>query len=366
MMLVAVWAMGEDDQRAPAGISEMMRGAADRRDKRDLEGRRLRGDVKAHLFGRPAEPVKVGRFRVEKKLGEGGMGKVYAAIDTMSDRKVALKIIESDDGQGRARIQREAKVMSELCHPNVAVVFEVGPFEDGMYLAMEFIDGVTLREWLETPRAWEEVLAALLQAAEALDAAHGVRVIHRDFKPDNVMIDGDGHVSLLDFGLAKPMPEATSVEVALSAMKTALTRPGARLGTPGYMAPEQVLGKTVDARADVFAFCVTAYEALFGCFPFAGDSPERVMLCVLRGEVTPPPESTEAPEAVRAVLLRGLSKEPEDRPGSMREVVQGLLSRPERALVATRAPDREDDEPGILTLLGRLVLVLLRRLVGRR
>jgi len=359
-------AMGTDDRRAPAGISEMMRGAADRQDKRDVEGRRLRGDVRAQLFGKPAEPVKVGRFRVQEKLGEGGMGKVYAAIDTMSGRKVALKVIESDDGQGRARIQREAKVMSELCHPNVAVVYEVGPFEEGMYLAMEFIDGVTLREWLETPRAWEEVLAALLQAAEALEAAHGVRVIHRDFKPDNVMIDDDGHVSLVDFGLAKPLPEATSIELALSTMKTALTRPGARLGTPGYMAPEQVLGQPVDARADVFAFCVTAYEALFGSFPFGGDSPERVVLSVLRGEVTLPPEDTEVPETVREVVLRGLSKEPEDRPASMKEVVEGLLARPERALVSTRAPDGGGDEPGILALLGRLFVVLLKRLVGRK
>jgi serine/threonine protein kinase len=359
-------AMGTEDQRAPAGISEMLRGAAKRGDKRDVEGRRLRGDVKAHLFGKATEPVKVGRFRLQERLGAGGMGQVYAAIDTHSDRKVALKIIESDDGQGRARIQREARVMSELSHPNVGVVYEVGAFEEGMYLAMEFISGVTLRQWLETPRGWDEVLAALLQAADALAAAHGVRVIHRDFKPDNVMIDEDGHVSLLDFGLAKPMPEATSVELALSTMKTALTRPGARLGTPGYMAPEQVLGKTVDARADVFAFCVTAYEALFGRFPFAGDSPERVVLSVLRGEVTPPPEHTEVPETVREAVLRGLSKDPEDRPGSMAEVVQGLLARPERALVATRAPDRGDAEPGILALLGRLVLVLLKRLVGRR
>jgi serine/threonine protein kinase len=248
----------------------------------------------------------------------------------------------------------------------VAAVYEVGPFEEGMYLAMEFIDGVTLRAWLETPRGWEEVLAALLQAAGALGAAHGVRVIHRDFKPDNVMIDEDGHVSLLDFGLAKPMPAATSVELALTAMKTALTRPGARLGTPGYMAPEQVLGKTVDARADVFAFCVTAYEALFGSLPFAGDSPERVMLSALRGEVTPPPQSTEVPETVREVVLRGLSKEPEDRPATMKEVVEGLLAPPERALVPTRAPDRGDSEPGILALLGRLVIVLLKRLVRRK
>jgi len=358
--------MATDDRRSPAGISEMMRGAAERGEKRDVERRRLRGDVKANLFGKPAEPLKVGRFRLQEKLGAGGMGNVYAAIDTQSDRKVALKVIDSTDGQGRARIQREAKVMSELSHPNVAVVYEVGPFEEGMYLAMELIAGVTLRAWLETPRRWEEVLTALLQAADALAAAHGVGVVHRDFKPDNIMIDEDGHVSLLDFGLAKPMPESPSAELAISTMKTALTRPGARLGTPGYMAPEQVLGGRVDARTDVFAFCVTAYEALYRAFPFIGDSPERIALSVLRGEVEPPPEEREVPETVREVVLRGLSKDPDDRPGSMAELVEGLLAAPERALVSTRTPDDDGSEQGIVALLGRLFIALLKRLVGRK
>jgi tetratricopeptide (TPR) repeat protein/predicted Ser/Thr protein kinase len=295
----------------------------------DLEAHRLKASAKEKLFGRPQEAVRIGRFPVLKRLGEGGMGIVYAAYDPELDRKIAIKLIRAEVGEeaageeARARLLREAQALAKLSHPNVIQIYEVGVHREQVYIAMEFVDGETLDEWMRTPQPhdWRSVLAHFVPAGRGLAAAHAVGLVHRDFKPANVLVGADAHVRVVDFGLARRVDErdepGLGSQGSSDALGDALTHAGARLGTPLYMAPEQHLGDEVDARTDQFCFCVALYEALYGERPFIGKTRAALAGAVTRGEIRRPPRGVNVPDWLRRVVVRGLSVRPGDRWPSM-------------------------------------------------
>jgi tetratricopeptide (TPR) repeat protein/predicted Ser/Thr protein kinase len=300
----------------------------------------------------------IGRYVVLYELGSGGMGVVYAAYDPELDRKIALKLLHGDTAspRGRQRLMREAKAIAKLSHTNVVTVHDVGTYEGRVFVAMEFIDGVTLRQWLrERPRAWNEVLDVLVAAGAGLAAAHAADLIHRDFKPDNVLVDRTGRVVVLDFGLARraqsrdddpvsrsgahrirnPSQTGSTDDLALeerleqlasrsSDLDVELTRTGALLGTPAYMAPEQHLGNPVDARSDQFSFCVVLWESVYGLRPFRGDSARTTAVSVVKGALQEPPKGNGVPSWLRRVLGRGLAVDGADRYPDMHALLAAL------------------------------------------
>lgn len=203
----------------------------------------------------------IGRFIIESELGAGGMGVVFAARDPVLDRLVAVKLIRGGGGvTGETRLLREAQALARLTDPNVVTVYEAGIAGSSVYLAMELVDGTTLREWITTPRTWREVVQVYLAAGRGLAAAHAAGMVHRDFKPANVFIDRTGRVKVGDFGLVGAEPSAG--ESAIGAGTTTITNTGNIMGTPAYMAPEQKAGEAIDARADQYAFCKCLREAV--------------------------------------------------------------------------------------------------------
>ncbi|KAB2884356.1 MAG: serine/threonine protein kinase, partial [Kofleriaceae bacterium] len=243
---------------------------------------------------RPVTPAlavagRVDRFLILEKLGEGGMGAVYVAYDTLLDRKVAMKVVRPDRRSSmggispRERLLREAQAMARLSHPNVVAVLEVGELDDDVYLALELVEGTTLKAWMRAQRRpWPEVIAHFVAAGRGLAAAHEAGLVHRDFKPDNVLIGSDGRVRVADFGvvsMSHGQRESSSspspgVEPDASGASDAFTFSGMRVGTPAYMPPEQYEGEAVDARADQFSFCVALWEALYGERPFPPLAPD--------------------------------------------------------------------------------------------
>jgi len=185
----------------------------------------------------------VGRYQIVRRLGAGGMGVVFAARDHELDRMVALKLLRSSDREdAAARLAREGKALAKLVHPNVVTVYDIGHHAGELFIAMELVDGETLRAWLETPRSWREVVRAFVQAARGLAAAHRAGLVHRDFKPDNLLIDRAAHARVTDFGLARATGAADPAPASATRSPDAITRSGALAGTPAYMAPEQLLG----------------------------------------------------------------------------------------------------------------------------
>ena len=282
-----------------------------------------------------ARGATVGRFVVLARLGAGGMGVVYAAYDPELDRKLALKLLAPGlrrRADVRGRVLREAQAMARLQHPNIVAVHDVGVRDDQVWIAMEFIDGETLGAWLKRHRrGWREVLAVLEGAARGLAAAHAAGLVHRDVKPDNVMLSAGGRVRLMDFGLVSargvedaPVPD-DALEVSRSGVARDLTQAGAVMGTPAYMAPEQHLGHVVDARADQFSFCVTAWEALYRQRPFPDEDPRMTVAAVVAGVLRRPPRG-EVPGWLRRVLERGLQPDPERRFADM-DALMGALRR---------------------------------------
>ncbi|MCY0991627.1 serine/threonine-protein kinase [Nannocystis sp. ILAH1] len=289
----------------------------------------------------------IGRYMVLSPLGSGGMGVVYAAYDPQLDRKVALKLLHpeavSASGatqskiDGQERLLREAQAMARLHHPNVVAVHDVGKYDERIFIAMEFVEGGTLKQWLRArPRTRQEVLAVFSQAGRGLQAAHEAGLVHRDFKPDNVLVSDKGRAQVLDFGLAKqtedgerPLPERPTTGGSVS-LNTALTQVGAILGTPAYMSPEQHLGEATDARTDQFSFCVALYEALYGTPPFHGDSMAALATAVLMGEVAEAPRESYArvPPWLRKILLRGLAVDPAERYPSIAALLDDLARDP--------------------------------------
>ena len=329
----------------------------------------------------------LGRYVILGLVGRGGMGEVYAAYDPELDRKVAIKLLRigrtGDDG--RVRLLREAQAIAKLSDPNVVVVYDVGTLGQQIFIAMEFVEGHTLNYWmLAGERAWSEVLKIFAEAGRGLVAAHDKGLVHRDFKPDNVMVGFDGHVRVMDFGLARnvkddkadrsdktvvrtdgangaaagaedaprldprgpasssarrtpmafdsvdidstmalasPAPPSPRTGVPLS---LDLTLTGEMLGTPAYMAPEQFRGHVTDAKTDQFSFCVALYEALYGERPFHGSSFNALSDAVLKGAVREPPPGRDVPAGIRLAVLRGLSVDPNDRWPTMKALLAEL------------------------------------------
>ncbi len=280
-------------------------------------------------------PARLGRFAVLRRLGAGGMGVVYAAYDERLDRRVAIKLLHADRAMGtdgRNRLMREAQAMARLSHPHVVHVYEVGEHDDHIYVVMEFIEGQDLRHWGKTARPWAEVLDAYVQAGRGLAAAHEAGLVHRDFKPGNVMITDAGVVKVLDFGLARSVEmSAEDHRASLGELDhgdlDALTRPGTIMGTPGYMAPEVLRGRTADARSDQFSFCVSLFEAVYGERAFGPANSLASLLSVVRGEIPERPEA-EVPAWLYRVVVRGLQPERRRRHPSM----DALLAQLERHL----------------------------------
>jgi predicted Ser/Thr protein kinase len=299
-----------------------------------IEDRLLRRDLKQRLFGTKV-PVRVSRYEIERRIAQGGMGVVYAARDPELDRKVALKLLLPGKPSGRERMIREAKAMARLSHPNVVTVHEVGTLGDRVFVAMEFVHGPTLREWLEQRRGVEEILGVFRQAAVGLDAAHRVGLVHRDFKPDNVLIGDDGWVKVADFGLAKAadldaVPTEGEAASSPETIHDVLTRTGHLLGTPAYMAPEQFLGRPVGVPGDVFSFCVALYEALTGRRPYAGEDAVAVYDNASAGR-REPLRASGLPAKVIAFVERGLAPDPDARPDSLAAFLEALEADAPRA-----------------------------------
>jgi tetratricopeptide (TPR) repeat protein/predicted Ser/Thr protein kinase len=281
------------------------------------------------MFGVRSEPAQFDHYVILEELGTGGMGVVYAAYDRVLDRKIALKLIKTrHEPQMQTRLEREAKAMAKLAHPNVVQVYAIGDVEGTRFIAMEFVNGVTLRKWLEAPRSPAEILSTFTAAGRGLAAAHGVGLVHRDFKPDNVMVRDDGRVLVMDFGLAGGDLEASMPEFSLDAGSDAMTPSDTLMGTPVYMAPEQWRGAKVSAAADQFGFCVTLYEALYGERPFVADDGAELRTLVSTGTVRPPPRNSGVPTWLRNVILRGLEVEPKARWPSMETLLSAIAKGP--------------------------------------
>ncbi|KFE58525.1 serine/threonine-protein kinase [Hyalangium minutum] len=288
----------------------------------------------AQGVGPLATGTRVGRYVVLGLLGEGGMGRVHVAYDPELDRKVALKLLNPERLRGdsldlaRQRLEREARTMARLSHPHVASLHDVGEYEGQLFLVMEFVEGGTLRKWLaERPRSRREILERFLQAADGLAASHALGIVHRDFKPDNVLLTKPGVVRITDFGLAHAT--AASGEGAVldaSVTSDALTVTGTLLGTLAYGAPEQLRGERGDARSDQFSFCVALYEALNGQRPFEGTTREALLEAMARQAVRP--ERPGVPVWLRSVVRRGLSADPAKRFSSMGELRARLARDP--------------------------------------
>ena len=331
-----------------------------------VQGReRIRAGIRAKLFGdgdpsmedtdvgdsppgrsgsHGEDPERIGRFKVLKRLGSGGMGVVYSAYDPELDRKVAIKLLRPDliaglqGSSGTSRLQREAQAMARLNHPHVATVHEVGTHEEQVFVAMEFVDGGTLREWLETERPHAEVLTKYIDAGSGLAAAHAAGIVHRDFKPDNVMIDREGRVRVMDFGLSRAHGvgeldgtaegSSTTLPRDIDPMATPLTETGAIMGTPAYMAPEQHQGRAADERSDQFTFCVSLYEGLCGVRPFEGKTYPELVANVVAGKIRPAPSGV--PRRLLGVIERGLAVDPAERYPSMDDLLAELRADPAR------------------------------------
>ena len=295
----------------------------------------------------------MGRYVILSRLGAGAMGVVYAAHDLHLGRKVAVKVLRHDENapdnaeRARVRLLREARALAKLSHPNVVAVHDVGTLPDGIFIAMEFVPGKTLQQWLrEEPRTQAQILTAFLDAGAGLAAAHAAGIVHRDFKPQNVLVGEDGRVRLLDFGLARKTadaiksPERSGIRaVGPTLMDLNVTDEGEVLGTPAFMAPEQFMGEGVSPATDQFAFCVALYRALYGQRPFEGDALPELAAAVLEGHVTPAPRGVRIPARVRSALLRGLAVKPEDRFPSMDALLAELraAATPKRWRVAAIA-----------------------------
>ncbi len=288
-------------------------------------------DVGVRLTRGPVA-TRLGRYIILDLLGSGGMGLVYSAFDPQLDRRVAVKVLRPEVGDlaDRQRLLREAKAMARLAHPNVVAVYDAGEEEGQAYVAMEFVRGASLRQWLRGERSWEDVISVFIQAGQGLQAAHEVGLVHRDFKPDNVLLTEDGVAKVADFGLARG-GEATVAEAkpagdadTIKASQEIVTQDGMLVGTPAYMSPEQFLGSVADARCDQFSYFVALYEALYGHLPFEGRTLSDRVINITSGHRAPRPATTSVPRAVDRVLDRGLRARREERWPTMKLALEAL------------------------------------------
>jgi len=292
-----------------------------------------------------AIPTRIGRLQIQERLGAGGMGVVCAAHDEALERRVAVKLIRNTYAsrrraeEERRRLLREARAMARLSHPNVVEVYDAGTIDTHVYLSMELVVGQTLKQWLSAEtRSWTEILAVFAQAGRGIAAAHGVGLVHRDFKPSNVLVARGGRVRVTDFGLARsarlgPTHVRTSsvpvgVEEWARDERTTLTGSDFAVGTPAYMPPEQhSRDSEPDVRADQFAFCAALYEALYGVRPFEGENAVALYIAKRDEDVVPPRvDAPRIPRRIHRAVMRGLSADPQRRWSSMAELLDNLRS----------------------------------------
>ena len=320
-----------------------------------LPGEILPTDQTLAADGRPAPapsattamtgPFRIGRFTAVRQLGAGGMGVVYLAYDEQLDRKVAIKLLQErptpDTGSlGHARLLREAQAMAHVSHPNVAAVYEVGRFGEQVFVAMEFVEGKTLTQWLAAgTHDWRAVVEMFCQAGRGLAAAHAADLVHRDFKPENVIVGDDGRARVLDFGLARAsrdLPTVPPAEVSghdlrmSSSLSAQLTQAGSLVGTPAYMSPEQYVRAGIDARSDQFSFCVSLFEGLYGSRPFWGQTLSELMVAITRGKLRVPRQHRPVPSFVHEAVVRGLHVDPARRWPDMPGLLAALARDPAR------------------------------------
>ena len=281
----------------------------------------------------------VGRYEIREALAEGGMGAVYAAYDPQLGRKIALKFVRvrgrnpSALRDARERLLREAQAIAQLSHPNVVAAHDVGTADGDVFIAMELVDGAHLRQWLEDkPRSFADKLAVMIDAGRGLAAAHHAGLVHRDFKPSNVLVGNDGRVRIVDFGLARPLRGGPDVDVtpehdlemsSSGPLSAQLTEAGMILGTPQYMSPEQFSGADVDAKSDQYSFAVTLYEVMYGERPFRAPTRAALEAAVRAGRPVPP-AGVHLPAWLRRVIERGMATSPAARYPSMDELLADL------------------------------------------
>ncbi len=288
---------------------------------RDVVAQVARVQAPAHVLARGHA---LGRYVIGDLLGSGAMGRVYSAWEPELDRRVAIKVLVADGNDARERIVREAQAMAKLDHPNVVGVHEVGTSDDGVFVAMELVDGVTLRAWaIAEARPWRQVAGLLAEIARGLEAVHAAGVTHRDIKPDNIIVGTDGRARLGDFGLARsgvaaPVAPGTGGVLATGTPVTAIA------GTPAYMAPEVLRGGSATAASDQFSFGATAYEALAGSRPFTGATWAELLTAIEKKTVTP---LRTVPGWLEELVLRCLAVDPAQRFPSMRAIAEHIAAR---------------------------------------
>lgn len=292
-----------------------------------------------------------------RRLGAGGMSVVFHAYDPDLDRNVALKILHPEQAanpeSSAPRLQREARAMARVSHPHVVPVYDVGLHGMDVYIAMELVEGQTLKSWLrETARPWNEIVAMFMQAGRGLAAAHEAGLVHRDFKPENVLVGDDGRARVVDFGLARPTPldaetgdvllgdagldrepSDTAVDMVLAGdMSTTqggsgigVTTTGMVTGTPAYMSPEQHMAQAATHLSDQFSYAVTLWEALYLQRPYAGKTAFAIADAIIDGRITPAPKRTRIPKWMRNILMRGLQNEPKNRYPSMKALLAAVV-----------------------------------------